>query len=631
MKGNKKYKSCEFFIYFCNAKHNKKDMNQEFYKIAAAVPKISVANCDYNADSIIELCDKLSKSEVQMAIFPRLTTTGVTCGDLFRSEMLVDAAQCALLRVVKASRSWDMSLIVGSIIAYEGRVYDCGVAISRGEIIAVVPGNINGNDSCFAKGDEVDAIIKIGDRRVRMLSNQMLPVEDVKVAIVIGDDEISQSLKYQAKGQVVAHLGARKASMGSRKGFIEDIKARSLELFTTYIYVGSGYGESTTDHVYDGCAIVAQNGELIAQNEQWQSESQSVVAEVGCATPHFMNVANRNSAKSKEPVVASPFLPDASLAEAYCNDAVNIQVLALMRRMEVTWCKNLVIGISGGLDSTLALLIAVKTFDRMGLDRKGIIGVTMPGFGTTDRTYNNALVMMRSLGITMREISIVPAVKQHFADINHDINVHDITYENSQARERTQLLMDIANQVNGMVLGTGDMSELALGWATYNGDHMSMYGINAGVPKTLVRRLVKWIADNERDEACRKALLDVIDTPISPELVPADENGNIKQKTEDLVGPYELHDFFLYYMLKFGYRPQRIYTLAMEVFAELYDGATIKHWLTTFCRRFFNQQFKRSCMPDGPCVCGLSLSPRGGWSMPSDASSAMWLKECESL
>ncbi|MBR5332374.1 MAG: NAD(+) synthase [Muribaculaceae bacterium] len=606
-------------------------MNQEFYKIAAAVPKISVANCDYNADSIIELCDKLSKSEVQMAIFPQLTTTGVTCGDLFHSEMLVYAAQCALLRVVEASRAWDMSLIVGSIIAYEGRVYDCGVAISRGEIIAVVPGNINGNDSCFANGNEVDAIIKIGDRRVRMLSNQMLPVEDVKVAIVIGDDEISLSLKYQAKGQVVAHLGARKASMGSRQGFIEDIKARSLELFTTYIYVGSGYGESTTDHVYDGCAIVAQNGELIAQNEQWQSESQSVVAEVGCATPHFMNVANRNSAKSKESVVANPFLPDASLAEAYCNDAVNIQVLALMRRMEVTWCKNLVIGISGGLDSTLALLIAVKVFDRMGLDRKGIIGVTMPGFGTTDRTYNNALVMMRSLGITMREISIVPAVKQHFADINHDINVHDITYENSQARERTQLLMDIANQVNGMVLGTGDMSELALGWATYNGDHMSMYGINAGVPKTLVRRLVEWIASTEQDEACRKALLDVIDTPISPELVPADSDGNIKQKTEDLVGPYELHDFFLYYTLKYGYRPQRIYTLAMEVFAGAYDGATIKHWLTTFCRRFFNQQFKRSCMPDGPCVCGLSLSPRGGWSMPSDASSAMWLKECESL
>ena len=631
MKGNKKYNSCRFFIYFCNAKYNTTDMNQEFYKIAAAVPKISVANCDYNADSIIELCNKLSATEVQMVIFPQLTTTGVTCGDLFRSEMLVKAAQEALLRIVEASRAWDMSLIVGSVVAYNNHTYDCGVAISRGEIIAVVPGNINSKDSCFASGDSVDAIIKIGDRRVRMLSNQMLPVEDVKVAIVIGDDEISQALKYQAKGQVVAHLGARKASMGTRQGFIEGIKARSLELFTTYIYVGSGYGESTTDNVYDGCAVVAQNGELIAQNEQWQSESQSIVAEVGCATPHFMNVTRQNNTFAKEPIVANPFLPDESLADTYCNDAVNIQVLALMRRLEVTWCKNLVIGISGGLDSTLALLIAVKTFDRMGLDRKGIIGVTMPGFGTTDRTYNNALTMMRSLGITMREISIVPAVTQHFTDIGHNISTHDVTYENSQARERTQLLMDIANQVNGMVLGTGDMSELALGWATYNGDHMSMYGINAGVPKTLVRRLVKWIADNERDEACRKALYDVIDTPISPELVPADENGNIKQKTEDLVGPYELHDFFLYHTLRNGYSPQRIYNLAMDVFVGVYDGTTIKHWLTTFCRRFFNQQFKRSCMPDGPCVCGLSLSPRGGWSMPSDASSAMWLKDCEKI
>ena len=267
----------------------------------------------------------------------------------------------------------------------------------------------------------------------------------------------------------------------------------------------------------------------------------------------------------------------------------------------------------------------------MGLDRKGIIGVTMPGFGTTDRTYNNALVMMRSLGITMREISIVNAVTQHFSDIEHDVSVHDITYENSQARERTQILMDIANQVGGMVLGTGDMSELALGWATYNGDHMSMYGINAGVPKTLVRRLVKWIADAEEDETCRRALVDVIDTPISPELVPADEDGNIKQKTEDLVGPYELHDFFLYYILRYGYGPTRIYALAQQAFVGVYDDATIKMWLMTFIRRFFNQQFKRSCMPDGPSVCGLSLSPRGGWHMPSDASSAMWIKECERL
>ena len=604
-------------------------MNQEFYKVAAAVPKISVANCDYNAEGIIALCNDLNKSGVQLVVFPQLTTTGITCGDLFRSELLVEAAQASLLRIVEVSRAWNMSIIVGSVISYDNKVYDCGVAISRGEIIAIAP-SVSGRE-CFASGDGVDAIIQFGGKWVRLLCNQMLPVEDVQVVIVIGDDEISPALKYQVSGQVVAHLGARKAFMGTYQSFIEDIKNRSLELNATYIYAGAGYGESTTDYVYDGCALVAQNGNLCAQNLRWQSESQSVVAEVGYESPCFMTDTKKIAVAESRKVCANPFIPNENIAEEYCSDAVNIQVLALMRRMEVTWCKNLVIGISGGLDSTLALLVAAKTFDRMGLDRKGIIGVTMPGFGTTNRTYNNALVMMRSLGITIREISIVDAVKQHFADIKHDINVHDITYENSQARERTQILMDIANQVGGMVLGTGDMSELALGWATYNGDHMSMYGINAGVPKTLVRRLVEWIAFTEKDEACRKALLDVIDTPISPELVPADSEGNIKQKTEDLVGPYELHDFFLYYMLRHGYRPRCIYTLAIEVFAGAYDNATIKHWLTIFCRRFFNQQFKRSCMPDGPCVCGISLSPRGGWAMPSDASSALWLKECESL
>lgn len=604
-------------------------MNQDFYKVAAAVPKVSVANCDYNAESIIALCNDLSKEGAQLVVFPQLTTTGITCGDLFRSELLVEAAQEALLHVVEASRAWDMSIIVGSVISYDNKVYDCGVAISRGEIIAIAP-RMSGS-ACFASGEGVDAIIKFGGKWVRLLCNQMLPVEDVQVAIVFGDDEMSPDLKYQVHGQVVAHLGARKASMGDYQRFVDEIKKRSSELNTTYIYASAGYGESTTDYVYDGCALIAQNGNLCAQNLRWQSESQSVVAEVGYESPCFMTDAKKITSVNSDKVSTNPFIPNENVADEYCSDAVNIQVMALMRRMEVTWCKNLVIGISGGLDSTLALLVAVKTFDRMGLDRKGIIGVTMPGFGTTDRTYNNALVMMRSLGITMREISIVNAVKQHFADINHDINNHDITYENSQARERTQILMDIANQVGGMVLGTGDMSELALGWATYNGDHMSMYGINAGVPKTLVRRLVKWIASTEQDDACRKALLDVIDTPISPELVPADSDGNIKQKTEDLVGPYELHDFFLYYMLQHGYRPKRIYSLATEAFAEAYDGAIIKHWLTTFCRRFFNQQFKRSCMPDGPCVCGISLSPRGGWAMPSDASSALWLKECESL
>ncbi len=605
-------------------------MNQEYYKVAVAVPKVSVANCDYNEKEIITLCNELSKIEAQLVVFPRLATTGVTCGDLFGSELLIKAAQKSLLRITEASRAWNMSIIVGSVISYENKIYDCGVVISRGEIIAIAPRR-NCENLRFAHGDGVDTIVSIGKKRVRMLSNQILPIEDMSVAIVIGNDELSQELKYQVRGQIVAHLDARKAFMGSYRSLVDEVKERSKEWNTTYVYAGAGYGESTTDYVYDGCALVVQNGELCAQNERWQCESQMVITEVGYESMRFMNDSQKLVDTTLNIISTNPFIPSENNAEVYYSDAVNIQVMALMRRMEVTRCNNIVIGISGGLDSTLALLIAVKTFDRMGVDRKGIVGVTMPGFGTTDRTYNNALVMMRSLGITMREISIVDAVKLHFADINHDINIHDITYENSQARERTQILMDVANQVGGMVLGTGDMSELALGWATYNGDHMSMYGINAGVPKTLVKRLVKWIAETENDEVCRKALFDVIDTPISPELVPADDNGNIKQKTEDLVGPYELHDFFLYYTLKFGYAPSRVYSLAQKAFEGVYDNAIIKQWLTTFFRRFFNQQFKRSCMPDGPCVCGLSLSPRGAWQMPSDASSSLWLKDCEEI
>lgn len=602
-------------------------MYKESFKVVAAVPKINVADCEYNASSIINICSKLSSQEVQLVVFPELSITGCTCGDLFRSEVLIDNCDKQLARIANESRAWDMSIIVGAVIAHDEKLYNCGIVISRGEIIAAVPKCVNDGSINFVFGEEVDKIVTIAGKKVRMVSSQMLPVEDVYVAVIVGDDFVDANFSSQTRGQVVAHLGAHKAVMGEYQQHIDNIVSRSQCWGTTYIYAGAGYGESTTDYVYDGIAVVAQNGELCAKNERWQFIEQWVVAEVGGEAPRYMPTMK---APEKTTVVyKNPFVPTDDIADAYCSEAVNIQIMALMRRLEVTHCKNLVIGVSGGLDSTLALLIAVKTFDRLGFDRKGILGVTMPGFGTTDRTYNNALVMMRSLGITMREISIVGAVNQHFADIGHDASMHDITYENSQARERTQILMDIANQVGGMVLGTGDMSELALGWATYNGDHMSMYGINAGVPKTLVKRLVMWIAKNENDEACRKALFDVIETPISPELVPADDNGNIKQKTEDLVGPYELHDFFLYYTLKHGYAPTRIFALAQKAFVGEYDDATIKQWLTTFFRRFFNQQFKRSCLPDGPCVCGLSLSPRGAWQMPSDASSALWLKECE--
>ena len=611
-------------------------MNQEFYKVAAAVPKVKVADCDYNTDSIIEICNNLNAQGVKLAVFPELSITGSTCGDLFRSEVLLDNCYQSLARIAQESEAWEMAVVVGAVVSHDDKLYNCGVLISHGEIVAAVPKNDCDTNSCFASGGNVEAVVTIARWNVLMVSNQVMPLVGANIAIIVGEyysSPISELLQInRIEELVIAHLGARKEAMGEYDNHVKAIQQQSANRWATYIYAGAGYGESTTDNVYDGKAIIAQEGDLLAINRRWQTEVQVVVAEAGKSRAEVVEkyVANEEQLDD-EMVHPNPYIPTEDVADAYCSDAVSIQVMALMRRLEVTNCKNLVIGISGGLDSTLALLVAVKTFDRMGLDRKGIIGVTMPGFGTTDRTYNNALVMMRSLGITMREISIVNAVTQHFSDIEHDASVHDITYENSQARERTQILMDIANQVNGMVLGTGDMSELALGWATYNGDHMSMYGINAGVPKTLVRRLVKWIADAEEDDACQRALNDVIDTPISPELVPADEDGNIKQKTEDLVGPYELHDFFLYYTLRFGYGPCRIYALAQQAFVGVYDDDTIKHWLMTFLRRFFNQQFKRSCMPDGPKVVAVSLSPRADWRMPSDSSAALWLKECEQL
>ena len=485
-------------------------MNQEFYKVAAAVPKVKVADCDYNTDSIIEICNNLNAQGVKLAVFPELSITGSTCGDLFRSEVLLDNCYQSLARIAEESNSWEMAVVVGAVVSHDDKLYNCGVLISHGEIVAAVPKNDCDTNSCFASGGNVEAVVTIARWNVLMVSNQVMPLVGANIAIIVGEyysSPISELLQInRIEELVIAHLGARKEAMGEYDNHVKAIQQQSANRWATYIYAGAGYGESTTDNVYDGKAIIAQEGDLLAINRRWQTEVQVVVAEAGKSRAEVVEkyVANEEQLDD-EMVHPNPYIPTEDVADAYCSDAVSIQVMALMRRLEVTNCKNLVIGISGGLDSTLALLVAVKTFDRMGLDRKGIIGVTMPGFGTTDRTYNNALVMMRSLGITMREISIVNAVTQHFSDIEHDASVHDITYENSQARERTQILMDIANQVNGMVLGTGDMSELALGWATYNGDHMSMYGINAGVPKTLVRRLVKWIADAEEDDACQRA------------------------------------------------------------------------------------------------------------------------------
>ncbi|MCI7425456.1 MAG: NAD(+) synthase, partial [Prevotella sp.] len=452
---------------------------------------------------------------------------------------------------------------------------------------------------------------------------------------------------------IILNLSASDDLIGKNAYLKSLLAQQSARLICGYVYSSCGFGESTQDVVYGGNAFVYENGALVAESERFSLEEQLVVSQIDVdklrterrRNTSFVHAQRGHKARVFDAdetderrfellrhVDSHPFIPESDDMYASCDEIFSIQVCGLAKRLVHTHCKCVVIGISGGLDSTLALLVCVKTFDKLGYDRKGIVGVTMPGFGTTDRTYNNAMTLMKGLGITIREISIRKSVTQHFEDIGHDINVHDVTYENGQARERTQILMDLSNELGGMVIGTGDLSELALGWATYNGDHMSMYGVNASIPKTLIRYLVSHVAENSVDEQSRTTLLDIIDTPISPELIPADEHGNIKQKTEDLVGPYELHDFFIYNFMRFGFSPAKIYMLARHAFSkDLYSDEVIKHWLKTFVRRFFNQQFKRSCLPDGPKVGSVSLSPRGDWRMPTDASSALWLAECENL
>ncbi|MEG1685926.1 MAG: NAD(+) synthase, partial [Bacteroides sp.] len=454
---------------------------------------------------------------------------------------------------------------------------------------------------------------------------------------------------------IIVNLSADNESVGKHHYLRSLISQQSARCIAGYLFSSCGFGESTTDVVFAGNGLIYENGKLLASSERFSMKEQLITSEIdverirserlinttfsasmaNCPGEKIIHIntelVNSKDLSLSRSINPLPFIPSIENRDERYEEIFSIQVSGLAKRLVHTHCQTAIVGISGGLDSTLALLVCVKTFDKLELPRKGIIGVTMPGFGTTDRTYRNALALMESLGVSIREISIKEACIQHFAAINHDINIHDVTYENSQARERTQILMDIANQQNGMVIGTGDLSELALGWATYNGDHMSMYGVNCSIPKTLVKHLVTWIANNSIDEISCATLLDIVDTPISPELIPADENGDINQKTEDLVGPYELHDFFLYHFLRFGFRPSKIYFLAQQAFDGKYEDEVIKKWLSTFFRRFFNQQFKRSCLPDGPKIGSISLSPRGDWRMPSDASSDLWLKEIEGL
>lgn len=641
-------------------------MKYGFITVAAAVPSVKVADTEYNVKQIEDFVAQAEGKGVEIIVFPELSITGYSCQDLFLQQLLIEQSEVAVMQLLDFTRKLDIICIVGAPVNISGSLYNCAIVIQHGVIVGMVPKTYLPNYGEFYEKRWFSSSKNLQPTDIRYAGNTVSVVPDpilfktsdnVLFGIEICEDVWAAepcSNKLTLLGaDIIFNLSASDELIGKHDYLMSLLSQQSARTISGYVYSGCGFGESTQDVVYGGNALIFENGTLLSESERFSFKPQLVINQidveklrverqknttfVNCRDDSDVVIKSTGVVQMKDfslmrDINALPFIPSEKDMQHSCNEIFSIQVAGLAKRITHTGCKHLIVGISGGLDSTLALLVCVKTFDKLGMSRKGIVGVTMPGFGTTDRTYNNALSLMESLGVTIREINIAESVKMHFNDIGHDISVHDVTYENGQARERTQILMDLSNQLNGMVIGTGDLSELALGWATYNGDHMSMYGINAGIPKTLIKYLVRSVADSAVDEKSRDTLLDIIDTPISPELIPAEEDGTIKQKTEDLVGPYELHDFFLYYFLRFGFRPSKIYLLARKAFDVAdYKDETIKHWLKTFFRRFFSQQFKRSCLPDGPKVGSVSLSPRGDWRMPSDASSALWLKECDAL
>lgn len=639
-------------------------MKYGFVRVGAGIPEVRVADTQFNVEEIEKLVLKSQAQGIEILVTPELSLTGCTCQDLFLQQTLIEEAEIALMKLMDFTRSMDMLVVVGMPVATHSTLLNCSIVLQKGKIVGAVAKTYlqESEKRWFASIEDTGNIkVWICGELVEISKYRIFNTPSCSFAIEIGHDRnasIPPSCKLTQMGADLILNPSAECTLAGKEEYIKRTAcAQSERCISGYVYAGTGFGESSTDLVFGGKALIYENGTLLTENLQFGIEPQLVCTEVDIE--HVRSERRKNKIFTdaiKTSVIeeykhtdtdmmanhpleltrtysSHPFIPDSKEALSKRTEEVfNIQTLGLAKRLKHTGAKSVVIGISGGLDSTLALLVTVAAYDRLSLSRKDIVGVTMPGFGTTDRTYTNAITLMKQLGVSIREISIKDACLQHFKDISHNPEKHDVTYENSQARERTQILMDIANQVGGMVIGTGDLSELALGWATYNGDHMSMYGVNGSVPKTLVRHIVAWYADIQKSTTTREILKDIIDTPISPELIPAHENGEIKQKTEDLVGPYELHDFFLYYVLRCGFRPGKIYMLARHAFTETqYDDATIKKWLSIFCRRFFNQQFKRSCMPDGPKVGTCGLSPRGDWHMPSDACSTSWIKECESL
>ncbi len=666
--------------------------NYGFIRAAAAVPVVKIADVNHNTAEICRLAEEAFIQEVSLIVFPELSLTGYSCGDLFSQGLLVSGAEDGVKKIVEFSRGKALTIVVGAPVPYRSRLYDCAIVIRNGNVKGIVPktyisaserrwfssgsdflseavrndgGFLNNGKDCVREG--FCGEIRYAGQRCNMSPNMLFGIGGATFAVEIGDDlwaSVPPSSFHALQGAtLIAGLAADREILMRHEYRTNLLRQQTARTHCGYVYASAGYGESTRDNVFAGAASVWEDGHELACSERFGMESSLTVADVdyeklealrrkssgfSAVSPTGVQACSYYGSYSRislgegcetdfslklmRHVEPHPFTFEEGLSSR-CAEILAIQVNALATRLNHIKCSAAVLGISGGLDSTLALLVAVLAADRLGWSRDRIIGVTMPGFGTTSRTKGNAWGLMEALGITIREISIVPACEQHFRDISHDSAVHDATYENSQARERTQIIMDIANQTGGIVIGTGDLSELALGWCTYNGDHMSMYGVNAGVPKTLVRGLVKWTAENKFDgvsgagadgRGVREILLDIVDTPISPELLPANEKGEIQQVTEDLVGPYELHDFFIFNFMRYGFAPEKILFLARKAFAGVYDDAVIGKWLKTFLRRFFNQQFKRSCSPDGPAVGSVSLSPRGGWDMPSDAWSTFF-------
>lgn len=634
-------------------------MKNGFVKVAAATPDIRVADVEFNTQNIINAMEEAQKNGAKILVFPELCVTGYTCSDLFDHSVLLKASRKALLEIAENTNDKDMLVFVGAPLEVNGKLYNVAAAMNQGEIIGFTTKTFLPNYGefyemrQFTPGPQTVREITFEGKKIPFgpqILFQAEGMEELVVAAEICEDvwsPVPPSIQAALEGAtVIVNCSASDETIGKDTYRRALISGQSARLISGYIYANAGEGESTTDLVFGGHNIIAENGTILKESSRYVNEI--VYSEIDLQRITGERRKNTTFQPLNEETLVrvpftieetktfltrtfpkKPFVPSDEQTRAQrCEEILTIQAMGLKKRLAHTNARTAVVGISGGLDSTLALLVTARAFDMLGRDKKDIIAVTMPCFGTTDRTYQNACEMSKKVGTTLIEVPIADAVNVHFRDIGHDPEDHSVTYENCQARERTQVLMDIANKTWGMVIGTGDLSELALGWATYNGDHMSMYGVNASVPKTLVRHLVKYAADDTKDEALKNVLYDVLDTPVSPELLPP-KDGDIAQKTEDLVGPYELHDFFLYFMLRFGYEPSKIFRIACMTFDGEYDKETIFKWLETFCRRFFSQQFKRSCLPDGPKVGTVALSPRGDWRMPSDACVAVWMKDLE--